>query len=207
VLGPPLVRISTRILLPMLLILSVIPPLVTQTVSSQPSVGWNISYSTPDYLGQSMTVSIEVENQASVPMQVQSVMVSFDWYSTLQGDTPRVVQAGEKSTWEFDNIQIPSTTWTGKHSFDASVMVGWADSSGGWSNTLSSPLHATTNFGVQQAPTEQGGVTETIVGPSIPPSAPDYSGFAILAILVLVIVILGIIYVARSKRIAQSNAS
>lgn len=124
----------------------------TTTAQSGPSVSVSTKFSEPAYLGQSMTVWIAVQNQASIPMQVQSVIVSFDWYNTLNGNTPRILQAGETSTWEFDNIQIPSTTWTGKHSFDANVMVGWADSSGGWSNTLSSPVRVTTNFGVQEAP-------------------------------------------------------
>jgi hypothetical protein len=135
------------LLLPVLLMI-----LGMSSAFGQPSVALNASFTAPDYLGQSMTVWVEVENQASLPMQVQSVMVSFDWYNTLTGNTPRTLQAGEKSTWEFDNVQIPSTTWTGKHSFDASIMVGWADKSGGWSNTLSSPLHSIMNFGVQEAP-------------------------------------------------------
>jgi hypothetical protein len=176
----------------------------TTTAQSGPSVSVSTRFTEPAYLGQSMTVWIAVQNQASIPMQVQSVIVSFDWYSTLNGNTPRVLQAGETSTWEFDNIQIPSATWTGKHSFDASVMVGWADSSGGWSNTLSSPLHVTTNFAVQEAPPPPTfAVTNTLaitVNQNVPNNS--ISGFPLESILFGAIVAI-VLLIAKRRR--QSN--
>jgi ribosomal protein L40E len=176
---------------------------------AQASLAVDTRYTAPDYLGQSMTVWVDVTNQASVPMQVQSLTVSFDWYSTLTGDVPRVLQAGEMSTWEFDNIQIPSETWVGEHSFDAKVMVGWTDSSGGWSHTLSSPLDVTTNFGVQSPPPPQGGFTE--VGPGVPSytvpiitnRAPDYSWVAWLILVPLILI--GIVLGARALDKALSK--
>ena len=180
--------------LPVLLII-----LGISSVGGQPSVALNASFSAPDYLGQSMTVWITVQNQASIPMEVQSVIVSFDWYNTLNGATPRILQAGEKSTWEFDNIQIPSATWTGKHSFDASVMVGWADSSGGWSNTLSSPLQVTTNFGVQEAPPPPPSAETNTLAITFNQYTPSNSipGFPIESILLGLLTGLGLLVVGR----------
>jgi hypothetical protein len=166
------------------------------------SVSLNTGFSQPAYLGQSMAIFVYVQNLASVPMEVMSVAVTTDWYQTLNGNVPRILQAGESSSWKFDNVNIPSSTWTGEHQFDASIMVGWADSSGGWSNTLSSPLKVTTKFAVTQAPSQPAvtiggpGVPNTIVGPSLPSTNnSDYSGYiaaVILGAILAAALILGI---------------
>jgi hypothetical protein len=160
-----------------------------------------------------MNIWVIVQNQASIPMQVTSVTVSLDWYQTLTGNTPKVLQAGEKQRWEFDNVTIPSTTWTGEHSSVASIMVGWADSSGGWSHTLSSPLTSTTNFAVQQQPSPQEGYTTcnqngcfgfnepgytTPIAPVLTNNgAPDYSG-VIIALLLVVVAVLVVVVIIKS---------
>lgn len=206
-------------LLPILLLILGISSVWGQALTL--SLSMNAHWSGPDYLGQSMTVWISVVNQASIAMQVQSLMVSFDWYNTVTGNTPRVLQAGENSTWEFDNIQIPSSTWTGQHSFVASVMVGWADSSGGWSHTLSSPMQQTTNFGVQQAPSAQsqegyttcgqGGCAvfneqgyTTPIGPNIPTGGNggflDFWGPTITVVVLLVALIIGVGIVGSRRK-------
>lgn len=175
------------------LLVALLMVLEVRCASGQLSAGIGTSYSAPDYLGQSMTVTVLVSNDASIPMQVQSVTVNFDWPGGLfNGDAPRVLQAGEKSTWEFDNIQIPSTTWAGKHSYDADAVVGWADSSGGWSHTM--PLHLETNFGAQEAPPPPISVnTLAITVNQYVPSTPDLSGMWVILILLAMVVVVAII--------------
>ena len=151
-------------------------------------------WSEPDYLGQSMNVTVIVQNLGSVPLEVQSVTVSFDWNNTLSGNTPRILQAGEKSRFEIDNVRIPSTTWTGEHSFFATVMGGWADSAGGWSNTLSSPVVIKTNFGVQEATISlMFSVTTPI------PGSPSPTEFLGMLVFVGIIIIISLEFILRSK--------
>jgi hypothetical protein len=190
----------------------------SNSVFGQASLSMSTQFTQPAYLDETMTIWVTVQNQASIPFEVMSLTVSLDWYQTLTGDTPRVLQAGEKSSWEFDNVNIPSATWTGKHSFDASATGGFADSSGGWSNQLSSPVTTTTNFGVQQQkPEQQGswtcsqngcaGFTEAGYttcgqglcvsqgGPGLPQitvnNGPDFSG-PVIAILVMLVIVIAV---------------
>jgi hypothetical protein len=145
-----------------------------------------------------MTVTVTVQNLGSVPMEVQSLTINFDWYTNLAGDTPRILQAGERWTWNFANVEIPSYTWIGRHSYDVSVMVGWADSSGGWSNTLKSPAHASADFAVQSPPPPQPAVTinepgyTQAIGPAGPSSQPsngvDAETPAVIFVLCLIVV-------------------
>ena len=129
---------------------------VVSNVWAQSGASASVStgFTQPAYLGQSMTIFVYVTNLASVPMEVQGVIVNTDWYQTLTGDAPRILQAGIKSTWEFDNVQIPSTTWTGEHSFGTTVTLAFADQSGGFSNTAS-PVQISTNFAVSETPPPQ----------------------------------------------------
>lgn len=157
----------TVFILPVLLLILALVASEVQPVSSQEQTWFVVSgtYTAPDYLGQSMSITVWVTDTASIPMQIQSLTVALDWNQNLAGDTPRIVQPGQQSTWQFDNVQIPSYTWTGKHTYDVAVMVGFADSNGGWSRTLTAPFHDVVDFGVQeqppsQPPPAQGAATE-----------------------------------------------
>lgn len=147
-------------------------------VSAQPSVSVSTADTQPAYLGDSMRIGVNVQNQASIPMEVMSVIVTLDWGSqSVAGDTPRILQAGGTASWEFYNVTIPSDTWTGTHTYDVYVVVGWADSSGGFHNTLSSPVHVAENFAVQETPPISQSTTQAIGPVSIPQPANSVSGF------------------------------
>lgn len=199
--------------------------LAVNTVHGQPTFSLDTGYSQPAYLGQSMFVTVTVTNLASIEARVESASVTFDWGATFTGQTPAILQPGGNHQWRFDPVNIPSYTWTGKHSYDASVVVSFADSSGGWTNNPNTPSKISANFGVQEAPppptTTAGGpncITTTFAGGtaevcSNPTVAPMFTNFPlnppmnnepniwgiVVFLIIMGVVILGIVIIVRSK--------
>ena len=118
--------------------------------TAQPTASLSTAYTTPSYLGGLMSVKVRVGNLGSVVARVSRVEVHFDWSQVFTGNVPIMVQPGETHEWSFSDCPIPEHTWTGKHSYDITVLVAWADSSGGWRQDVAGILQ--TEFTVEQPP-------------------------------------------------------
>jgi hypothetical protein len=109
-------KIATTLLV---LVLAVVP---LETAVAQPTVigypGYSVdtNYSQPVNLGHGMFVAVNVTNLSYyIVASVDSVKATFDWGAILTGSTPWPLQPRENNTWRFDQVDIPSSTWTGTH--------------------------------------------------------------------------------------------
>lgn len=94
------------------------------TFLGQPGYSVETAYSRPAVLGDSMFVTVNVTNLAYFIMaSVEGVVLKFDWGATFSGPTPRILEPGERGTWRFDSIDVPSGIWSGIHACLISVEV------------------------------------------------------------------------------------
>jgi hypothetical protein len=165
-----------------------------------------MTYSVPVYLGGTMAIKIGVTNQASLLAKVDRVEVTLDWYATYTGDVPQILQPGERYEWTFSDIPVPSSTWSGKHSFDILASVAFAGSSGGWSKDLTTT--GRTDFGVQEAPPPPPATGMTIVFTqnTFSESSTDY-GPMVAGVLIAVALVVVVILMIRKRAESPSPAT
>ena len=114
----------------LVLVLTLLP---AETAVGQPTVlgypGYSVDthYSQPASLGHSMFVSVNVTNLSYyIVASVDSVKLTFDWGAIFIGSTTWPLQPRENVTWRFDQVDIPSHTWTGTHVCLIDLMVSFA---------------------------------------------------------------------------------
>ena len=172
-------------------------------VAAQPSVDLSTGYTTPSYLGGLISVEVGVRNLGSVIARVSRVEVAFDWSQSFTGNVPMMIQPGESYQWSFPDCTVPGNTWAGKHSYSVTVLVAWADSSGGWSQDNTLTIRA--DFNVEQPPPPQTNVI--VVTQSIPSGPPPgtLSGFDTLFIVFLGLLLVGAIIAIRRQKQQTSS--
>jgi len=118
------------------------------------------SWTTPVYLGRSISANASMQNIASIFVRFSQVQLEFDWNQTFAGPQ-RILAPGESYEWEFPNCPIPEDTWLGNHTFVFSFSLSWAEAAGNWSreNRLSLPP---TYFLVEPSPQPGPGPLEAL---------------------------------------------
>ena len=170
-------------------------------VAAQPSADLSTTYTTPSYLGGSISVKVGVHNLGSVIARVSRVEVTFDWSQTFTGNVPIMIQPGESYQWSFPDCAIPGNTWAGKHSYDVIALITWADSSGGWGQDITGRMR--TDFNVEQQPPPQVLVV-TVTQETLPPSPQAWSEF-LPGLLILGLVLVGAIVAIRRQKPQTSS--
>jgi hypothetical protein len=118
-------------------------------VAADSSLMWS-GFSTPSFLGGSISVRVGFENLASFAVKVDRVQIQFDWYQTFANETPTILRTGETHEWTLSNCPIPAGTWTGKHTFQTTVSFAWISLLGVWTGNQRQTY--STDFTVQRVP-------------------------------------------------------
>jgi hypothetical protein len=109
-------KIATTFLIVVVAFLPVECVIGQPTFLGYPGYSVNTTYSQPANLGNSMFVAVNVTNLSYyIAASVDSVKLTFDWGTVLFGETPWPLQPGENNTWRFEQVDIPSSTWSGTH--------------------------------------------------------------------------------------------
>lgn len=120
-------KIVTTLLVLVLTLLPVETAVGQPTVLGYPGYSVDTNYSQPANLGHSMFVAVNVTNLSYyIVASVDSVKLTFDWGAVLTGSTPWPLQPRENNTWRFDQVDIPSYTWTGTHVCLIDLMVSFS---------------------------------------------------------------------------------
>jgi hypothetical protein len=169
--------------------------------AAQPTASLSTAHTTPSYLGGLISVRVGVQNLASVVARVSRVEVHFDWLQTLTDNVPVMIQPGETHEWAFSDCASPERTWAGKHSYDTTVLIAWADSSGGWSQDSTGALK--TEFTVEQPPPAQvytfSGATLALTVEQSPPPQETASSSLLALLLIGALLVGAVIAIKRQK--------
>lgn len=170
---------ATYVVLAILVLMGSLLPTHAQPELASPIT----SYTTPAYLGRSISANVSIQNLATMFARFRQVQLEFDWNQTFTGPL-EILAPGESYNWKFPNCPIPEDTWLGNHTFVFSFSLSWAGAAGNWSleNRMSVPP---THF-VVEAPQQPGpGSLESL--DAFLSSAPGISAFFLTMTLVVVV--------------------